>query len=302
MNRSSIRVLVLNGGYSREREVSLRSGKNVYDALCRLGYDAHRVDPLVQDICECRPTLCFNVLHGTFGEDGGVQALLDHYGIPYVGSGVRTSVLGMNKWLTKTLLIRHDIRTPNGVLVHDDFLLKERLPKSKSFVLKPLSEGSSVDVIIVDSYDELRSHHGFLKDRYGAYLIEEFIAGKEVTVSVIERDSQAVALPILELRPKKRFYDYEAKYTSGMTDFILPADISQSLTTELSELALKVHHLFDCQGFSRTDFLISDNDTPYALELNTLPGMTELSDLPAQAQCAGISFDELVDSLVQSVL
>jgi len=299
---SDITVGVLMGGFSRERVISFRSGNNVADALERNGYKVVRIDPAVSSLFDVEMDICFSLLHGSVGEDGGIQALLRHKGIPFVGSGVGASVLGMNKWLTKQLFMKYDIQTPPFLTVYDLLPHKEKVPGEFPLIVKPFSEGSSVDVSIVDTYEELSNLHTELINRYGTYMIEAFIEGTEVTASVIEKEGVPMALPLLELRPKNRFYDYEAKYTAGLTEFVLPAELPEELSQRISQLAVEIHKAFDCRDYSRSDFMISKDGQAYAIELNTLPGMTPLSDLPAQAKCAGIEFDELVHILVQNRL
>jgi D-alanine-D-alanine ligase len=287
------KIGVLCGGFSREREVSLRSGQAVYDALIRQGYNAHKVDPALHDLAETGCTLFFNVLHGQFGEDGSVQAYLEHLGIPYTGSGVRSLVITMNKYLTKLALIRAGIPTPSFVLATQAY---RPLAAEIDYpvIIKPICEGSSLGVEIVDNASQFDDVLSRALTQYGSCLIEQFIAGKEVSIGVLEKEGEPIALPILELRPKNRFYDFEAKYTEGKTDFIIPAELSPEVTLTAQGYAIRSHSVTECCGVSRIDMMVHPTEGPYVLEVNGIPGMTTLSDLPAQAKAYGLSFDELV--------
>ena len=295
----SKKIGVLCGGVSRERTVSLRSGKNVYSALVRLGYNAVMVDVAHEDVGSCGLDVAFNVLHGQYGEDGTMQAYLEALGIPYTGSRVGASVLGINKFFSKQLMVREGIPTPAFWVITE-----AELPKNIPFPLiaKPVSEGSSVGVAVVDFPEDFTRLVSPLLDLFSALLLEEFVTGQEITVGVLELESGLKALPILELRPKNRIYDYEAKYTEGMTEFILPAELSADMTARCQALAIQVHELLGCRGMSRVDMIVHPERGPLVLELNSIPGMTDLSDLPAQAKEAGISFDQLVDIILQSAL
>lgn len=291
---------VLTGGFSKERAVSLRSGKNVYDALLRLGYQAVLLDPVDGFDPILSVDVVFNVMHGEFGEDGAIQALLDRLGKKYVGSGAAASVLGMNKFYTKTYLTLHQLPTPDFLVAREAY---SALPSQFSYpvMVKPCSGGSSVDTFVCDTDEELKAHTTHLVTYYETFLMEQFIEGREFTIGLIERP-EIQALPILELIPKNRFYDYEAKYTPGMTTFVLPAPLPDAVTEQLHALAKKVHQLVGCKGMSRVDVILDKAMNPYILEINTLPGLTDLSDLPAQAKEAGISFDALVEILLASAL
>lgn len=288
-------VAVLAGGFSEEREISLRSGKNVQEALTTLGYSADLVDP-VNSLDFSDYDVAFNVLHGLFGEDGTVQGLLEEQKIPYTGSGVASSLLCMNKVSSKFLFEKSGIPTaPFSVQI----VGLSALPNGMSYpvVLKPMSEGSSVGVSIVDTDEELLEQSQALVQKYTTYLIEDYIEGVEVTVGIIQTPD-TIALPVLELRPENRFYDYEAKYTPGMTTFVIPAEISDSETKKVQNLAVKTFDISGCSGLGRVDFIIHPEKGPFALEVNTVPGMTNTSDLPAQAAHQGMSFEALVESIL----
>jgi len=294
------KIAVLNGGFSSEREVSLRSGKNVHEALLRLGYNAFRLDPMHDDMVTLNYDIAFNVLHGMFGEDGTVQALLDNQKIRYTGSGVKASILGMNKWMSKLLLVKHGHPTPAYQIISTPTQMPLNVPFPA--IIKPISNGSSVGVVIFDTLEDYTANIATHLEQFGTCLLEELVVGQEITVGVIEKNKQLVALPILELRPKHRFYDYQAKYTPGLTDFVLPAELSAELTQHCQTIAKAVYNDFSAKGGARVDMMVDPVKGPMVLEINTLPGMTDLSDLPAQAKHAGISFDELVEGILESAL
>lgn len=294
-------ITVLNGGFSREKEVSLRSGKNVYDALIRLGYKAKRLDPAYEDLIDSKPEIVFNALHGQYGEDGSIQSLLDFYGIPYTGSGAMTSILAMNKLLTKQILKNNGLPSAKYVVANDAHF-KAEWKLDFPVIIKPISEGSSVGCVIIDKKEDYYDLALPVITSFGCCLVEEFITGQEITVGILEKSTSLIALPILELRPKTRFYDYEAKYTDGMTEFILPAELSKEATKQCQEIAMKLHELLECRGMSRVDMIYNIDQGPFILESNTIPGLTDLSDLPAQAKCADISFEELIEIILRSAI
>jgi D-alanine-D-alanine ligase len=293
------KIAVLMGGRSSERDVSLRSGKNVLDSLKRQGFkNVCQMDlneDLLSRLKKEKIEAVFIALHGRFGEDGCVQGLLELSGIPYTGSGVLASALAMNKVAAKRIFQAKAIPTPNFSVVNDQVDIKKEAERIKwifpyPLVVKPFSEGSSVGVSIVKSGDNLE---GILKaavDEFKDVFVEEFVKGKEVTVGILGDD----ALPILELKPHAEFYDYKAKYTKGGTEFILPARLSKPLTDKVQRTALLAHRALGCRGFSRVDIIVGEDHVPYVHEVNTIPGLTDTSDLPAEAAHAGISFDELV--------
>jgi D-alanine-D-alanine ligase len=307
-NLKKLRIAVLMGGTSGEREVSLRSGKNVLDSLLRQGMDAFAVDvgenPASQ-LTDEKIDIAFIALHGKRGEDGTIQGLLEMLNIPYTGSGVLASSVAMNKIAAKKILMSSNIPTPAFLLVDVEQDMQSTLEEARAklempVVVKPVSEGSSLGVVIAKSLTELEDaiRKGFFE--YGKIFLEKFIAGKEITIGILGTNSKAKALPILELRPKKFFYDFEAKYTKGLTDFILPAELSEELTLKCQGIALETHRTIGCKDMSRVDMRLAPDGTPYVLEINTIPGLTELSDLPAQAKSAGISFDDLILEILKS--
>ena len=301
LNKES-KIAVLCGGMSSEREISLRSGKNCYEALLRLGYkNAKMIDVTENIVSDIKGfDVAYNALHGKYGEDGCIQGILEILKIPYSGCGVMASALCMNKAYTKEMLKANNVPLIKSVCVteHDD--LKKAVSELKYPVMvKPVSEGSSFGMSKVNQESELEDAVKEAFKYNDLVLIEEYLIGKSLTVGVLEKDGETFATEILELRPKNEWYDYEAKYTKGMTEFILPAEISEEQTKRVKEIAVKSHIACGCSGVSRVDFLLTDKES-YVLEINTSPGMTDTSDLPAQAGVMGISYDELVELILKS--
>ncbi len=307
MTDASAHVVVLMGGWSHEREVSLMSGKGIADALEKCGYRVTRVDmdrDLAERLIELKPDVVFNALHGVPGEDGSVQGMLDIMGIRYTHSGMVTSVIAMDKQLTKDRLVPAGIPMPEGVVVKSESLF-DRDPLPRPYVLKPVNEGSSVGVAIVT--DDSGHGNPIARDAKGPWgdfeelLAEPFIRGRELTVAVLGDE----ALCVTELVTKSEFYDYEAKYTDGITEHICPADVPDDIAAAMMDMAVKAHRLLGCKGASRTDYRWDDErglSGLFALETNTQPGMTPLSLVPEQARHMGISYEELVDRLVKEAL
>ena len=302
-----VHVAVLMGGWSNEREVSLMSGTGVADALESVGYKVTRVDmdrDIAVVLAELKPDVVFNALHGVPGEDGSVQGMLDLMQIPYTHSGMVTSVIAIDKELTKQRLVPAGIPMPEGTIVQSSDLY-DGDPLPRPYVLKPINEGSSVGVAIVT--DEGNYGNPIAADAAGPWqefdelLAEPFIKGRELTVSVMG----GKAFCVTELKPKSGFYDFDSKYTDGMTDHICPADIPQDIEEYMLGTALKCHELLGCKGASRTDYRWDDElgmDGIFVLETNTQPGMTALSLVPEQAKQVGISYGQLVDMMVQEAL
>lgn len=300
-------VLVLMGGWSSERDVSLTSGAGVADALESLGYKVTRLD-MTRDvalrIAEAKPDLVFNALHGTPGEDGSVQGMLDLMGVRYTHSGLATSVIAIDKQLTKNELVPHGIRMPDGAIVPSESLF-EQDPLPRPYVVKPVNEGSSVGVAIVTANGNYGNPIGRETEgpwqHFDTLLAEPFIKGRELTVAVLGDR----ALGVTELRPKSGFYDYDAKYTEGMTEHVCPAEIPAEIAVEAMDMALKSHRILRCRGASRSDFRWDEErgrEGLYLLEVNTQPGMTPLSLVPEQAKAIGMSYAELVDAIVKEAL
>lgn len=302
-----IHVAVLMGGWSNERPVSLMSGNGVADALEKVGYTVSRVDMdrnIAQVLASLRPDVVFNALHGVPGEDGSVQGMLDLMGIRYTHSGMVTSVIAIDKELTKQRLVPAGIPMPKGTMVESESLFTAD-PIPRPYVLKPVNEGSSVGVAIVT--DDSNYGNPIARDAKGPWqefdrlLAEPFIKGRELTVAVLGDR----ALCITELKPKSGFYDFDAKYTDGLTEHICPAEIPADVAQYMLDTALRAHQLLGCKGASRTDFRWDDEaglSGVFVLETNTQPGMTPLSLVPEQAKHVGISYEQLVDLLVKEAL
>ena len=292
------KIAVLCGGLSSEREVSLRSGKNVFEALKRLGYKNTQLVDVGKDIAKVlidgNYKVAYNALHGKYGEDGCIQGTLELLGIEYTGCGVFSSATCMNKEYTKTLLKKYNLPLIKSVFVKlGGDVVSAVKGLNYPLMLKPVSEGSSIGMYKVNTPKELESLYNKASECKQDILIEEYLQGVSATVGVLDNNGTTFATEILELRPKNEWYDYEAKYTKGMTEFILPAELSSEMTAKVKKLAIEAYKACGCSGVSRVDFLITD-DIPYILEINTSPGMTDTSDLPAQASVMGISYDDLV--------
>lgn len=304
---TGLHVAVLMGGWSSEREVSLTSGRGVAAALESLGHRVTAIDmgrDVAARLAEARPDVVFNALHGTPGEDGTVQGLLDLMGLPYTHSGLATSVIAIDKELTKQQLVPAGIRMPEGVIVSSESLYAGD-PLPRPYVLKPVNEGSSVGVAIVTE----GGNHGQPIARgsegpwahFDSLLAEPFIPGRELTVAVLGGE----ALGVTELVPKSGFYDYDAKYTDGMTVHVCPAEIPDAIAEAACRMALDAHRLLGCRGASRADFRWDDARGEaglYLLEVNTQPGMTPLSLVPEQARAKGMSYAALVGRILDEAL
>ena len=298
------KIAVLCGGMSSEREVSMRSGRGCFDALKRLGFDNAELVVVDENIAEVlkkgRFDYAYNALHGKYGEDGCVQGILEVLKIPYTGCGVMSSAVCMHKEYTKKILSTTDIPLIKSVYVQKGDDVHEKTKGLKyPLITKPVCEGSSFGMTKVNTPEELDEAYREASKYNPDVLIEEYLVGVGCTVGVLETNGKPFATEILELRPKKEWYDYEAKYTKGMTEFILPAELSADMTVKVKELAVKAYKTAGCSGVSRVDFLIV-NDIPYVLEINTSPGMTETSDLPAQSAVMGIDYDNLVLLILNS--
>ncbi len=302
------KIGVLMGGWSSEREISLKSGRNVLDALERQGMDAVAIDmkrAMLSSIGQWEVDVIFNILHGKPGEDGTIQGMLELLGIPYTGSGMLASAIAMNKVMTKRILLREGILTPHFYVIETWKDLEAALGEVKDTLgfplfVKPAEEGSSVGAVILKDDAGMDTLFKDERKHYGTFFAEQYIDGMIATCGVLGTGKDAYALPVLELVPKNEFYDYEAKYTEGMTAFISPARLSDGVTSTTQHIAVATHRLIGCSGFSRVDFMIKDNEIPYVLEINTIPGMTEISDLPAEAKQMGMSYDELVLEILSS--
>jgi D-alanine-D-alanine ligase len=247
--------------------------------------------------------VAFLALHGRYGEDGTIQGLLEIMGIPYTGSGVLASSLGMNKIAAKKVVRGSAVDTPDYCEIAADADPGEAARRVEAelglpVMLKPVEEGSSLGVTKCPTGEELLDSLAQGLAEYGAMFAEKFVTGTEITVGVLERNGGLEALPILELVPKNEFYDFEAKYTEGMTEFILPARLDPPVYSAAQRMAVAAFQAIGCRGYARVDIMVDGEGTPWFVEVNTLPGMTNLSDLPAQAKAAGISYEELVETIL----
>jgi D-alanine-D-alanine ligase len=290
-------VAVLFGGSSAEREVSLKSGNAVLAALKSKGVDAHAFDPAGRDLGDLKREgfdRAFVILHGRGGEDGTVQGALELLGIPYTGSGVMASALGMDKWRTKLLWQGAGLPVPDYALLTaaSDFAAVERQLGLPLFV-KPANEGSSVGVTKVKAAGDLPAAYAEAARHDPLVLAERFMGGGEFTVGILGKGDDMRALPVVKIEPTTEFYDYEAKYFRDDTRYLCPAGLSAEAELEMQYLALRAFRVLGCRGWGRVDVLLDADHKPYLLEINTAPGMTDHSLVPMAARAAGIAFPDL---------
>lgn len=293
------KVLVLKGGFSAEREVSLVTGKNVANALKNKGYNVVEYDlqngfDFVEVLKKYKPDVVFNALHGNFGEDGEIQGFLDVLQIPYTHSGVKSSVLGMDKVLTKNIAIENGVKVAKSESISVKDFKEGKYSIKMPFVVKPICDGSSVGVFIVKNEEDKANVKYDCEDK--RLMIEEFIEGRELTVSVLD----GKALGVTELVSSNDFYDYNAKYTDGVTKHIFPAEMVQSDYELAKKYAEVMHRALGCNVVSRCDFRYNEKDGLVLLEINTNPGMTALSLVPEQAKFLDISYEDLCVRLVEN--
>jgi D-alanine-D-alanine ligase len=306
-----LHVAVLMGGWANERPVSLMSGEGVAKALEERGHRVTRIDmdrQVAARLAEAAPDVVFNALHGVPGEDGTVQGLMDLMGLAYTHSGLATSVIAIDKQLTKNALVPHGIPMPGGRIVRSEELF-ERDPLPRPYVLKPVNEGSSVGVAIVT--DASNYSNPIAREATGPWqefaelLAEPYIKGREMTTAVVDFPDGPRALAVTELKPKSGFYDFDAKYTDGMTEHICPAELPEHIRDLCLDYALRAHRVLGCRGTSRTDFRWDEEqgeDGLFVLETNTQPGMTPLSLVPEQARHLGMDYGELVETIIAAAL
>tara|TARA_A100001011_G_scaffold257115_1_gene265386 strand:- start:1675 stop:2604 length:930 start_codon:yes stop_codon:yes gene_type:complete len=298
------KILVVLGGNSKEREISIKTGKACISAIKRLGYKVETFDPKIKsffDIKKIKPNIIFNALHGEEGEDGYAQSFFEYSKIPYTHSGVLSSMNAMNKIVSKKIFIKNEIKTPKFIFIKKstyNFLKLKIILKTKKFkyplVVKPINEGSSIGVKICKDLKTLKKDVYYLFKSYDELIIENFIAGQEIQVAVLN----GKALGAIELKPKRKFYDFKAKYLkSAKTDHIMPANLSKKKYYEVLKIAEKTHKVLKCRGVTRSDFKFLKNKF-YLLEINTQPGMTDLSLVPEIASYKKISFDRLIEKLI----
>ena len=295
------KVLILSGGISKERLISLDTGKQVAKELSKHGYKVKISEPdnnLEKYIKTFKPSVIFNALHGQFGEDGYIQSILEIFKIPYTHSGVIASSLAMDKEISKKIFIKSKIKTPKFITYSYDISASKLIKKIKKqfkfpVVVKPLNEGSSVNVYICNEKNIIRIVNSI--KNYKKIMIEEFIGGREIQVAIMGNKK----LGAIELKPKRKFYDYEAKYnTNAKTEHIIPVELSKKKLKQVLNIALKAHKVIGCAGVTRSDFKFY-NGNFYLLEINTQPGMTKLSLVPEIAAYNGISFIELIEWILK---
>lgn len=306
MKKDYGRIGVLMGGPSAEKEISLRSGKAILAALLKRGYDAGPVElemPTKEELRSLDIDIAFIALHGTFGEDGQIQAILDELDIAYTGSKVKASRLGMDKVASRKLFEKEKLFVPRyEVLTSPSPLSSLQRGEGrvrglgKQVVVKPSAQGSSVGITIVEAgkgmEEAIDKAFGFGE----AVILEEFIEGKELTVGILDDKP----LPVVQVAPKRKFYDDIAKYTAGMTEYMIPAPISKAELDMAQDAAIRAHKCLGCASFSRVDMILSKTGRTVVLEVNTIPGMTQFSLLPKAAEAAGISFEELCEKMLKS--
>ncbi len=332
-----MKIALLCGGVSPERDISLASGKNVANALRSKDYDVYVIDPAyglnqpnedtifsfsikseapetinrspqsqrayietINNIIPDDVSAAFIALHGTWGEDGKSQALLEFRGLPYTGSGVLASALAMDKLISKRIFTGCGILTPPWITVHKNYdsdTVKEEIVQKFGYpvVVKPNNQGSTVGMAIVQKEDQLDEALSVALRFSDTIIIEMYVPGKEITVSVLGDEP----LPIIEIRPKQGYYDYKSKYTAGMTDYLIPAPLDENLSRNIQDIAVKAFNVLDCKGFGRIDFRLNNADEAYCLEANTIPGLTSTSLVPKAARAVGIGFEDLCDRIVQ---
>lgn len=333
MNNSTITVALLLGGVSPEREVSKSTAKSVLNALRELNYNVILIDPAYglkqpkdendffkdENYTDLSPRnyveiinseifdkvdVAFIALHGKWGEDGTLQALLEMRGIKYTGSNILASSLSMDKCMSKIMFQHYDVKTPRWFMINsvkDNIdLIKEKIKKFFGYpcVVKPNDQGSTIGLTICRGEIELQKSIELAFKYSKRVLIEEYIAGREMTVGILEQQP----LPVLEIKPKSGFYDYTSKYTSGMTEYEVPANIPEKVAEHLKHQALLAFNSLGCESYARVDFRLTNDFKPYCLEVNTLPGMTNTSLLPKMAKAAGISFEELIERIINYAL
>ena len=295
------KILIISGGISKERLISLDTGQQVANELKKNGYRVKITEPdnsLQKNIRFFKPNVIFNALHGQFGEDGYIQTILERFKIPYTHSGVIASSIAMDKEISKKIFIKNKINTPKFFTYSYDFKNKELIKKIKKklkfpVIVKPLNEGSSVNVYICNEKNIIKILNSI--KQYKKVMIEEFISGREIQVAIMGNKK----LGAIELKPKRKFYDYQAKYnSSAKTEHIIPVDLPKGKMDIVMNMAYKAHQMIGCQGVTRSDFKFF-NDKFYLLEINTQPGMTKLSLVPEIAAYRNISFLELIEWIIQ---
>lgn len=299
-------IIVLMGGPSKEAEVSRRTGQAIADALSGLGYKVSPLElnplTLIQDIQRLQGDVVFIAIHGKFGEDGAVQGLLEMAGIPYTGCGIMAHAVGMNKKISKDVFLGAHIPTAKSVSYNGNVMTSEQIiadieGKFKlPVVLKPATQGSSIGVTIVRDSKALAEGVAEALVYDPILVVEQFLGGSEFTVSILD----GKALPVIEIRPHSGEYDYKSKYTTGATDYLVPAPIDEELTLKMQAIGEQVYRELQCAGTIRVDIMTDEAGEPFVLEYNTIPGMTATSLVPKAARAVGIEFPELCERILQS--
>ncbi|MEY8561509.1 D-alanine--D-alanine ligase [Eggerthellaceae bacterium 3-80] len=305
---SQTRVALLAGGRSGERQISLMSGRGAKEALVEAGFNVTELDPAnkedLKELIDGDFDIAFLCLHGKYGEDGAMQGFLEVIGLPYIGSNVWSSALAMDKAKTKVFYKNNDIYTPTSITLTSsegldlDAIISE---VGETCVVKPSKEGSTLGVYIVSGKEDLQQAIQDALTFDDHVLVESYVKGKELTVAVVGND-KARALPIIEIIPTGDFYDFDSKYKPGGSSHVCPAEIDADLTSMIQEAAVNAHNALGCRGVSRTDFILDDSGKAWALETNTLPGMTATSLLPDAARASGQTFSELCKELIELAL
>ncbi|SFB86782.1 D-alanine-D-alanine ligase [Brevinema andersonii] len=304
---NKLKVAVLAGGISAEREISLSSGRNIQQALVEGGHQAYLLDPSQQDFDFLQFKefdVVYPVLHGIGGEDGVIQGVLEFYGLPYVGSNICASAITMDKSFTEEFFSCIGINCPRGFVADRD--IQNNLDRIEQigypFVVKPLSEGSSIGVKIFHTPDETYQYLSQHLKEYPFSIIEPYIRGREMTVGIFQKQDEIEILPILELAPKMEFCDFKSKYTKGMIDFIIPAHIDNKVLIQIQHDVKRIFHHLRLRDCVRIDLILTDDDIPCYLEVNTSPGMTPTSDIPAMLEAAKIPLPRFVEILCYNAL
>lgn len=316
----ALKIAVLYGGISSEREISLLSGQNVADALKSKGHDVQLIDTKeksqIQKLLTENFDIAYIALHGKGGEDGSIQGFLETIALPYTGSKIQASATAMSKAASKLVYERANIPTPPGIIIDkatDCDLSDEKNFPDLDVVVKASSEGSSIGLYFAQGLNQIVQAVKKAQQFDDTVVVEKRIPGREFTVAVIDFSPEkqrefvnkltfhenSAALPVIEIIPKNEFYDFESKYDEGGSQHICPAQIDEALKTQLQNLAITAHKALGCEGFSRTDFRVSEEGKPFALETNTIPGMTSKSLVPDAARSIGINFEDLCDAIVR---
>jgi len=296
---------VLAGGDSPEREISRVSGRHVLEALHRIGEAASLLELDTLDDLVPRLTgidAVFNCLHGGAGEDGTVQLLLEVFGIPYAGSGVQACARAMDKVKARNLFASQEIAIARGLAYQegdlDEFLGRAAADIGFPLVIKPGNGGSTIAVSLIEGEEALRPAAEEILRTFPSLLVEEYVAGRELTVGILRVEGVETALPVVEIVIPGKLFDYEAKYTEDVAEFLVPAPLDEEAGRQIQAISLRAHQALSCFGFSRVDLRLTADGSPYVLEVNTLPGMTPMSDLPRSAAAVGIDYDRLVELML----